>query len=68
MVHPFNPASYPAGQIYKPAHAGSIEEITHFALPPFKMTDQNLAAFFGLELAKIVVDECLPKPNQEQTS
>ena len=30
-----------------------------FALPSFKMTDKDLAAFFGLELAKMVVDECL---------
>jgi hypothetical protein len=51
LVHPFSPESYPAGQIYKPAAAGSIEEVTRFALQSFKMTDQDLAAFFALELA-----------------
>jgi hypothetical protein len=25
LVHPFSPESYPAGRIYKPARAGSIE-------------------------------------------
>jgi len=44
LVHPFSPETYPAGQIYKPAHAGSIEEVTRFALPSFKMTDQALSA------------------------
>ncbi len=59
VVHPFSPESYPEGRIYKPARASSIEEVTRFALASFKMTEQDLASFFGLELAKIVVDECL---------
>jgi hypothetical protein len=59
LVHPFSPESYPAGGIYKPVHAGSIEEVTRFALQSFKMSDQELAAFFALELAKMVIDECL---------
>jgi hypothetical protein len=32
MVHPFSPESYPAGKIYKPGPAGSIEEVTRFSL------------------------------------
>ena len=31
MVHPFSPESYPAGKIYKPAHAGSIVLTTYGA-------------------------------------
>ena len=62
LVHAFSPESYVAGAIYKQGPGSSIEEVNSF-----KMTDQDLAAFFGLELAKIVVDECLAIPHQEQT-
>ena len=59
LIHAFSPESYVAGAIYKKGRGSSIEEVTRFALLSFKMTDKDLAAFFGLELAKIVVDECL---------
>jgi hypothetical protein len=63
LVHPFSPESYPAGQIYKLAHAGSIEEVTRFALRSFKMTDalfsRVLCAGALQELCRNVVDECV---------
>jgi hypothetical protein len=59
LVHAFSAESYVAGAIYKQGRGSSIEEVTRFALRSFKVTDQDLAAFFGLELAKMVVDECL---------
>ena len=54
LVHAFSPESYVAGAIYKHGRGSSIEDVTRFALQSFKMTDQDLAAFFWLELAKIV--------------
>jgi hypothetical protein len=63
MVHPFYPESYPAGTVYKHGRAGSIVEVGRFEIPNFKMTEQDLAAFIGLELAKMVVDECLTGPS-----
>ena len=58
-MHAFSPESYVAGAICKQGPGSSIEQVTRFALQSFKMTDQDLAAFFGLELAKIVGDQCL---------
>jgi hypothetical protein len=34
-------------------------EVTRFELPSFTMEFQELAEWFGLELAMMVVDECL---------
>jgi hypothetical protein len=59
MVHPFYPESYPSGTVYKYGRGSSIVEVERFEIPNFKMKEQDLAAFFGLELAKMVVDECL---------
>jgi hypothetical protein len=66
LVHPFSPESYPAGQIFKPARAGSIEEVTRFALPSFKMADKDLAAFLGFEWAKMVIDHCWQYHNRSK--
>jgi hypothetical protein len=60
MVHPFRPENFPAGAVYRSGRASSIIEVTRFELPSFKMEDQDLAAYFGLELARMVVDYCLP--------
>jgi hypothetical protein len=42
----------------------SIVEITRFQLQRFTVSIKELAEWFGLEIARIVVDECLPpRPN-----
>jgi len=37
----------------------SIVEVTRFQLQQFTVSMKELAEWFGLELARIVVDECL---------
>jgi hypothetical protein len=64
MVHPFYPESYPEAQIYNQGRASSIVQVGRFELPKFKMDDKDLAAYFGLELAKMVVDNCLTEKPQ----
>jgi hypothetical protein len=59
MIHPFNPLCYPGGSVLKPGRLGSIVEVTCFELPSFNMSMEDLAEWFGLELSKLVVDECL---------
>ena len=64
MVHPFSPESYPAGAVYKQGSGTSIVEVTRFELPSFTVEIQELAEWFGLELAIMVVDECLTPQQQ----
>jgi hypothetical protein len=44
-----------------PGHSSSIVEITRFQLQQFTVSIKELAEWFGLEIARIVVDECLPE-------
>jgi hypothetical protein len=59
MVHPFSPASFPAGVIYKQGRLSSVVEVARFELRSFTVDMQELAEWFGLELCKLIVDECL---------
>ena len=59
MIHPFDPSWYPAGSVLKSGRFSSLVEITRFDLPSFKTEIKELAEWFGLELARIVVDERL---------
>src|SRR5918992_3764982 len=59
MIHPFNPLSYPGGDVYKPGRLGSVIEVTRFEMPSFTMDTKELAEWFGFELSKLVVEECL---------
>jgi hypothetical protein len=59
MIHPFNPLWYPAGDVSKPGRLGSIIEVTRFGMPSFPVSMRELAEWFGFELSKLVVDECL---------
>ena len=59
MVHPFDPSWYPGGSVPRPGPRGSIIEVAHFELPSFTVTLKGVAEWFGLELSKLVVDECL---------
>jgi hypothetical protein len=64
LVHPFSPDWYVGGSVYVSGRAGSIVEITRFQLQRFTVSMKELAEWFGLEIARIVVDECLaPREN-----
>jgi hypothetical protein len=58
-VHPFNPDWYVGGSVLLPGCGSSIVEITRFQLQQFTVSIKELAEWFGLEVARIVVDECL---------
>ena len=63
-VHPFNPDWYVGGSVFVPGRGSSIIEITRFQLQQFTVSIKELAEWFGLEVARIVVDECLaPREN-----
>ena len=51
MVHPFSPESFPAGAVCKQGRGSSIVEVTRFELPSFTIEIQELAEWFGFELA-----------------
>ena len=59
-VHPFSPDWYVGGSVLVPGHSSSIVEITRFQVQRFTVSIKELAEWFGLEVARIVVDECLP--------
>jgi hypothetical protein len=64
LVHPFSPDWYVGGSILVPGRSSSIVEITRFQLQRFTVSIKELAEWFGLEVARIVVDECLaPRQN-----
>jgi hypothetical protein len=60
MVHPFSPDWYVGGSVLVPGRGSSIVEITRFQLQQFTVSIKELAEWFGLEVARILVDECLP--------
>jgi len=59
MVHPFDPSWYPGGSVLRQGRHGSIIEVARFELPSFTVTSKGVAEWFGLELSKLVVDDCL---------
>ena len=59
LVHPFSPDWYVGGSVLVPGRSSSIVEITRFQLQQFTVCIKELAEWFGLEVAEIVVDECL---------
>jgi hypothetical protein len=64
MAHPFSPDWYVGGSVLVPGCSGSIVEITRFQVERFTVSIKELAEWFGLEVARIVVDECLaPRRN-----
>jgi hypothetical protein len=64
MVHPFSPDWYVGGSVSVRGHYSSIVEISRFQLQQFTVSIKELAEWFGLEVARIVVDECLrPRRN-----
>jgi hypothetical protein len=59
LVHPFSPDWYVGGNVLVCGRSSSIVEITRFQLQRFTVSIKELAEWFGLEVARIVVDECL---------
>ena len=59
MIHPFSPDWYVGGTVLRPGRLGSIVEVARFELPEFTVGIKELAGWFGLELARMVVDELL---------
>jgi hypothetical protein len=62
MTHPFCLDWYVCGSVYVSGLSTSIVEVTRFQLQRFTVDIKELAEWFGLELARIVVDECLAAP------
>ena len=58
-VHPFSPDWYVGGSVLVSGHSSSIVEITRFQLERFTVSIKELAEWFRLEVALIVVDEPL---------
>jgi hypothetical protein len=62
-VHPFSLDWYVGASILVPGRSSSIVEITRFQLQQFTVSIKELAEWFGLEVARIVVDKCLAPPD-----
>ena len=64
LVHPFSPDWYVGGSILVPGRGSSIVEVMRFQLERFTVSIKELAEWFGPEVARIVVDQCLaPRGN-----
>ena len=64
LVHPFSPDWYVGGSVLVPGRSSSIVEITRFQLQRFTVSIKELAEWFGLEVAQLVLAECLaPRQN-----
>jgi hypothetical protein len=59
LVHPFSPDWYVGGSVLVSGRSSSIVEITRFQVQRFTVSIKELAEWFGLEIARLVVDECL---------
>jgi hypothetical protein len=51
-----------AVSVLVPGRGSSIVEVTRFQLQRFTVSIKELAEWFGLEVARLVVDECLATP------
>ena len=64
LVHPFSLDWYVGGSILVPGRGSSIVEVMRFQLERFTVSIKELAEWFGLEVARIVGDQCLaPRGN-----
>jgi hypothetical protein len=59
LVHPFSPDWYVGGSVLVQGRSSSIVEIGRFQLQQFTVSMKELAEWFGLEIARIAVDELL---------
>ncbi len=51
----------PSGSVLLQRDDGSVVELVRFTLYTFELDDDGVAALFGLELARLVVDTCSPE-------
>jgi hypothetical protein len=61
IVHPFSPDWCVGGSILVPRRSSPLVEFGRFQLQRFTVSIKELAEWFGLEVALLVVDECLPQ-------
>ena len=59
-VHPFSREWHVAGSVLKPGRLSSIVEVARFQISKFTVDDKEVAEWFGTEICRIAVDECLP--------
>jgi hypothetical protein len=59
LVHPFSPDWYVGRSVFVSGHFSSTVEITRFQIQRFTVSIKELAEWFGLEIARSVMDECL---------
>ena len=59
MIYPYEPSHYLEGTILKHGRGGSVVEVGRVELPSFTVEMRGPAEWFGLELCRIAVDECL---------
>jgi len=60
-VHPYSPDWYVGGRVSVPGRGSSLVEIIRFQFQRFTVSMKELAEWFGLEVARIVVGECPPE-------
>jgi len=65
-VHLFSPNWFICGSVFVQGCGTSIVGVTRFQPQRFTVDIKELAEWFGLELARIVVDECLPERESEE--
>ncbi len=51
----------PRATVLRQRPNGSVVELARLSLNDFELEDDGVAELFGLELARIVVDDCLAK-------
>lgn len=51
----------PGGAVLFQRDNGSVVELARFTLPSFELEDEGVAALFGVELARLVVDTSYPE-------
>ena len=54
-----SPDGYVGGSVLVSGRSGSVVEISRFQFQRFTVSIKELAEWSGLEVARIVVDECL---------
>lgn len=52
----------PHGSVLRQRPNGSVVELVRLTLNDFELEDDGVAELFGLELARMVVDECSVSP------
>ena len=59
IVYPVSPDWYVGRNVFVSGRSGFNLSVTRFQLQRFTVSIKELAEWFGLEVARLVVDECL---------